>query len=214
MFRVLLTVMLVTGCVSVYAETGWETNVGITIRAKSFGYDSDAWLDITRQDSWNDTDIHNEEQWQFVIGNTTKYKLFEYGIGYRYVNEDKKAEHRPHIFITPQFTIIDESIEVSFENKLEYRIYDGQQDGFRYRVTPKIQYTHVYNSDFHISPYLSDQISYSTVTGDWDSNKAEVGMDITYKQRYTITPYYTHENDIVTGNQDGSLFGISGFFSC
>jgi len=197
-----------------FGDDGWETNTAVEVKAETLGFDdSNVWFAVERRDNWDAQDKHYSEHWQGVIGNTTKHKMFKYGVGYRYINEDSLVEHRPYLFLTPQVKVLDSRLKISARSKLEYRIRDNNQDGFRYKIKPKVSYTIPVTDGLTVSPFVGDEIEYSMIKGDWSGNKVETGIDIEINERYTITPYYEYESDIPSGDKAESRFGISGTLS-
>lgn len=190
----------------VFGETGWEANATIKFKAESVGFEgSNAWFVIQHRDNWDASNNHNSEHWQTVIGTSTANT--KYGVGYRYVTEDTSTEHRPFVFFTPKTSVGDFSI--SARSKLEYRIRDNKQDGFRYRIKPKIGYRVYVGSTTTTTIFIGNEITYDMTDGDWGSNKIEAGLAIKIYNNYIIKPFYEYEFDIPSGIKSESQFGAN-----
>lgn len=218
----IISVIMIFGFTSIglssnaFGEDGWQTSAQVTLHAKTFfDWDSKLYIKGERNDVWNNDGDHFYEHWEGIVGNVTPGDMFDYGVGYRYINNDEFTEHRPHVFVTPQGKFLGGRLKVSARNKLEYRIRDnGNSDGFRYALKPKVSYKIPATDDFSISPYLSDEIGYSTIIGDWDTNEVEVGFEFMIKEHYYLTPYYKYINDIpssdvLSGDNNISMWGMN-----
>lgn len=193
-----------------FGDPGYETNGSFTIPATHLGInDNDAWIGVERRDTWDNKNIHVSDHWQVIVGTTTKSQVIQHGIGYRYITGTNSVEHRPHIFVTPQLGLMDSRLKLSVRSKVEYRIRSQSRDGFRYKIKPKIKYKFQITPQVSLSPFVGDEITYSTISGEWGNNKVEVGIGVTIFNRYTLTPYYEYESDIPSGDKDESRFGLT-----
>lgn len=214
MLKISTTIIFVVSLLlcSVASADSWETNANVKLKASTF-WDGTGWFEFQRRDRWND-DGHFYEHYQFILGDTTRYKLFKYGIGYRHIKEDHLVEHRPHIFLTPQVRVLDNKVHLSVRNKLEYRLRDASpSDGFRYKIQPKVAYTAYTNGSVKVIPYIADELAYDFIEGEIGGNKVDVGVAIKFKRKYEITPFYQYEHDMATGHKDDSRFGVQGRYT-
>jgi len=196
-----------------FGDNGYQTNTQIKIKAKTLGWDSNAFFKLERRDAWDTDSDHVYEHWEGIIGNVTPQQWFEYGVGYRYIHADGEksgTEHRPHLFVTPQAKFLGDRLKVSARNKLEYRVRNYSKDGFRYKIKPKISYLIPATDNLSISPFISDEIGYSAIKGDWDVNEVEAGLQFVINHHYIVTPFYQYISDISSGDKKISMWGVNG----
>jgi len=197
-----------------FGDDGYQTNAQIKIKAKTLlGWDNNMFFEAERRDAWDTDSDHFYEHWEGIVGNVTPQEWFEYGVGYRYIHAgDKKhgTEHRPHVFVTPQTKLMGDRLKISARNKLEYRVRDFGNDGFQYKIKPKISYLIPATDEFNISPYVSDEIAYSMIKGDWHNNEVEAGLEFVVNSHYIITPFYKYISDIPSGDKKISMWGVNG----
>ena len=196
-------------CTNAIADqsSGWETNTNIRINASTLNLDSTAWFDVQRRNNWNKDNEHYSEHWRFELADTSEYKLFKYGVRYRYINNNNLVEHRPQIYITPQTTVFDNNVVFSLRNQLAYRIRDSADDGFRFRIRPQIAYTIYDDGTNQLVPFVSDEIGYDFTDGDWGANKVAICGSRKHS-RYKLTPYFEYGIDIPSGHKNESRWGV------
>lgn len=213
MYRIVLLGALLMLPVAATANSGWATDLTVNIKSSTLdlpSIDQSVWFAFHKRNEWNGRGELFSEHWQVLMGKTTQFKLFKYGIGYRYTKTDRSKEHRPFVFFGPQFTAFHQQLVITIGNELNYNFRNNKENGFGYKIKPKLLYTVKVNSEWNIVPFVSNESTYQWGSGNWTKNKTEVGVGIVYKSRYSLSPYYKHEQYLVLDREHVTQLGVVG----
>jgi len=120
----------------------------------------------------------------------------EIGTNYRYISRTTddgwRRENRPSIYAELKWSWAD--FEISNNNKLEYRIREGNEDIFRYKNKLKIEYP-VEWTELKISPYVSEVIFCDFDAGQLNGYRLEAGFSMQLLKNSELCVAYQFGND-------------------
>lgn len=110
---------------------------------------------------------------------------------YREVQESKDdedtREHRPHVAATFKGDWAD--WDFASRNRMEYRLRDDDEDGWRYRNRMRATAPVVWDR-LHMRPYLEDEIFYDFVDAEISQNRVTAGVSFRAARGLDIEVYY------------------------
>ncbi len=121
----------------------------------------------------------------------------ELGTNYRYITRSIptigwKRENRPSIYAELKWNWAD--LELSNNNKLEYRIIEDFEDRWRYKNKLKVEYPVEWTA-LKISPYVSELIMYDFDEGRLSGFRLEVGFSMQLLENSELNIAYQFGND-------------------
>jgi hypothetical protein len=120
----------------------------------------------------------------------------ELGTNFRYISRSTddgwKRENRPSIYAEFEWSWAD--FDLSNNNKLEYRIRQGNEDIFRYKNKLKIEYPVEWTA-LKISPYASEEIFLDFDAGRLNGYRLEAGFTMQLLKNSELNIGYQFGND-------------------
>ncbi len=130
-------------------------------------------------------------------------KNLDLGVNYRQVYEKKKgkfkAENRPHVNAVLKFDL--GGFKLDDRNRFEYRHFDYQGDGWRYRNKVTLKFPWKFTK-LDIQPYLSDEVFVDLNEGILNRNRFYSGFGFNLTKNLKADIYYLLQSTKGSGRWD------------